>query len=130
MINPRAWSLEGGKAARAVHTFRASYFDFDSELATLTELGIKYARVPVSWCWTDHDPSEMVVKDDYGSVVYMSDEEVKDKFACRDPFYEDVYLLASEFSFVSFVLVIVFGMGIICEMLSSIRCLRLTWTSS
>jgi len=93
--NEKSQSLgEWGKAIRSIHSFRLSYYDFESELKTMSELGIKYARVPVSWCWTDHDPAELVTKGkdgDEDEMVYMTDEEVKEKFTCKDPFYDDVY---------------------------------------
>ncbi|KAL7536458.1 hypothetical protein ACHAXR_010226 [Thalassiosira sp. AJA248-18] len=91
--NDKADSLGGwGKAIRAIHAFRSSYIDFDDDLQTLSDLGIKYVRVPVSWCWTDHDPfTTLVTKDDDDDWVYMDDEEVLEKFACKDPFYDDVY---------------------------------------
>jgi len=90
-----------GKAIQTFHAFRSSYIDFDEELKTLKDLGIKYVRVPVSWCWTDHDPSELVAKvttvkvDDDGDEVevdgwsYMEENEVKEKFTCLDPFFEE-----------------------------------------
>ncbi len=90
-----------GRAIQTFHAFRSSYIDFDEELLALKELGIKYVRVPVSWCWTEHDPSELVEKvttvkvDDDGDEVevdgwsYMEDDEVKEKFTCMDPFYEE-----------------------------------------
>lgn len=90
--NDKADSLgEWGKAVRAIHAHRSSYFDFDPELQQMSELGIKYVRVPVSWCWTDHDPSKMVTKDEDGGWVYMEDKEVLEKYACKDPFYDGVY---------------------------------------
>ena len=102
--NAREKSLGGwGKAIRAVHAFRSSYFDMDSELRTMAELGIKYVRVPVSWCFTDHDPAKLVAKnethgadEDGNGLVYMNDDEVMDKYTCQDPFYEDVRWPASE----------------------------------
>ena len=88
-------SLGGwGKAIRAIHAHRSSYYDMDDELRTMAELGIRHVRVPVSWCWTDHDPSSLVRSDDLltgGTAHYMSDADVKAKFACEDPFYDGVY---------------------------------------
>ena len=46
-----------GKAIRTIHAFRSSYYDIETELRTMSELGIVYVRIPVSWCWTDYDPS-------------------------------------------------------------------------
>lgn len=80
-----------GKAVKAIHAFRSSYYDIEAELQTMSDLGIKYVRVPVSWCWTDHDPSELVATNEYGGLDYMKDDEVKDKFTCRDNFYDDVH---------------------------------------
>ena len=101
--NDKSQSLGGwGKAVKAIHAFRSSYLDFDADLGEMRALGIQYARVPISWCFTDHDPSEMVAKveaaddDEEDAWVYMSDEEVKEKFTCRDPFYKDVYWPAGE----------------------------------
>ncbi|KAL3774301.1 hypothetical protein ACHAW5_010205 [Stephanodiscus triporus] len=85
-------SLGGwGKAVRAIHAFRSSYYDIDDELRTMSKLGIKYVRVPVSWCWTDHDPTWLVTQSDNGDVNYITDDDVKEKFACEDPFYDGVY---------------------------------------
>ena len=89
-------SLGGwGKAIRAIHAHRSSYYDMDDDLRTMAELGIRHVRVPVSWCWTDHDPSSLVRGDDPlagGTTAhYMSDADVKAKFACEDPFYDGVY---------------------------------------
>jgi len=97
--NDKTQSLGGwGKAIKAIHAFRSSYYDIEQELQTMNELGIKYVRVPVSWCWTDYDPSSLITKDesregesDDDSWIYMSDEEVKEKFTCKDPFHDDVY---------------------------------------
>ena len=85
-----------GRAYRTVHAARSSYMDYDTEMPLLRALGIKYVRVPVSWCWTEYDPSLMVVKDRNPNAkgdgfIYMDDGEVKDKFACEDPFHEGVY---------------------------------------
>jgi len=90
--NDKKQSLgEWGKAIKAIHAFRSSYFDFDRELQIMSDLGIKYVRVPVSWCWTDHDPSKLVTKnDDDDSLVYMKDEQVMEMYTCKDPFYDDV----------------------------------------
>ena len=83
---------------RAISAHRSSYYDVDEELRTMRDLGIRYVRVPLSWCLTDHDPSELVTKNDdpdvdgdNSGVVYMDDDEVKEKFTCRDPFHDDVY---------------------------------------
>jgi hypothetical protein len=86
-------SLGGwGKAIRAMHAFRTSYYDMDDELRTMNRLGIKYVRVPVSWCWTDYDPTWLIYTNEYtGETVYTSDDDVKQKFACEDPFYPGVY---------------------------------------
>jgi len=90
--NDKKQSLGGwGKAIKTIHAFRSSYFDIDHELQTMSDLGIKYVRVPVSWCWTDHDPSSLITKsstDD--SLIYMDDDEVMEKFTCKDNFYDDV----------------------------------------
>jgi hypothetical protein len=85
-----------GKAIRTIHAFRTSFYDIDVELRNMKDLGIQYVRVPLSWCWTDDDPSSIVIKNEtYGapkdSAIYMSDTEVQEKFTCQDPFYEDVY---------------------------------------
>ncbi len=70
----------------------------------MAALGIKYVRVPVSWCWTEHDPVDMVTlmekegvhANDEDEWYYMSDEEVQEKFTCVDPFYDNVRWPASE----------------------------------
>jgi hypothetical protein len=72
----------------------------------MSELGIKYVRIPVSWCWTDYDPSilftmlppsdETTASDTTSSSTsnnysYMTDIEIKQKFTCQDPYYPTVY---------------------------------------
>ena len=108
--NDKLQSLGGyGKAIKAIHAFRSSYYDIERELSTMNELGIKYVRVPVSWCWTDYDPSLLITKNttseeddgDDDSWIYMDDEEVKEKFTCKDPFYENVYWPAISRNFVT-----------------------------
>ena len=93
---PRSSLGPWGRAYRTIHAARSSYMDYDSEMPLLRELGVKYVRVPVSWCWTEYDPSLMVVKDQNprargDGFIYMGDDEVRDKFACEDPFHEGVY---------------------------------------
>ena len=85
-----------GKAIQTIHAFRSSYLDFDKELETMASLGIKYVRVPVSWCWTDTDIPDIRLatknqldSDDSDDWIYMDDEEVLEKYTCADPFYED-----------------------------------------
>lgn len=92
-MNLTGGSLGGwGKAIRAIHAYRSSFYDVDAELRTMAELGIRHVRVPVSWCWTDHDPSYLVYSDELtGMAHYMSETDVKSKFACEDPFYNGVY---------------------------------------
>jgi hypothetical protein len=101
-----------GKAIRTIHAFRSSYYDIDTELHTMSELGIKYVRIPVSWCWTDYDPSilftmlppsdETTTSSDKtttsssssstsNNYSYMTDLEIKQKFTCQDPYYPTVY---------------------------------------
>ena len=96
-----------GKAITTIHAFRSNYLDFDSDLSAMATLGIKYVRVPVSWCWTDFDPEGMITEikikggdsdDENFALIYMSDEEVKEKLTCEDPFYSDVRWPASEYS--------------------------------
>ena len=95
--NDKSKSLgQWGKAYKAIHAFRSSYFDFESELQQLQNLGIKYVRVPVSWCWTDYDPTTTLATkndsdDSSDDWVYMSDDQVLEKFTCKDPFHDDVY---------------------------------------
>jgi hypothetical protein len=93
-----------GKAIKTIHAFRSNYLDFDTDLSTMALLGIKYVRVPVSWCWTDSHPKEMVKvtkpegDDDNLQVIteFMSDDDVKKKLTCEDPFYPGVRWPASE----------------------------------
>jgi hypothetical protein len=87
--SPGGW----GKAVGAVHAYRASYYDLDAELRTMAELGIRHVRVPVSWCWTDHDPARDLSHVDgaTGEATYIPDDDVRRKFACQDPFYEGVF---------------------------------------
>ncbi|KAL7482681.1 hypothetical protein ACHAW6_008338, partial [Cyclotella cf. meneghiniana] len=88
-----------GKAITTIHAFRSNYLDFDSDLSAMATIGIKYVRVPVSWCWTDFDPEGMITQikiksddsdDENFALIYMGDEEVLDKLTCKDPFYSDV----------------------------------------
>jgi hypothetical protein len=93
-----------GKAIQTIHAFRSNYLDFDTDLSTMASLGIKFVRVPVSWCLTDSHPEDMITvtkpdRDDDNvnvEVQYMSDEEVKEKLTCEDPFYPGVHWPASE----------------------------------
>jgi hypothetical protein len=93
-----------GKAIKTIHAFRSNYLDFDTDFSTMASLGIKYVRVPVSWCWTDSHPEEMITvikpegDDDNVKVIteFMSDEDVKEKLTCEDPFYPGVHWPASE----------------------------------
>lgn len=87
-----------GKAVKTIHAFRSSYLDFEKELETMASLGIKYVRVPVSWCWTDDDidPDVNLVSknetdpNNKDNWIYMHDEDVLKKYTCQDPFYEDI----------------------------------------
>ena len=95
-----------GKAIRTIHAFRSSYYDIETELRTMSELGIEYVRIPVSWCWTDYDPSYLYTllpppsdddtstsssnNDDNNNYSYMTDDEIKNKFTCRDPYHPNV----------------------------------------
>jgi hypothetical protein len=85
-----------GKAIKTIHAFRTSFYDIDVELRNMKGLGIQYVRVPLSWCWTDYDPLSIVIKNETEGVpknspIYMTDEEVQEKFTCPDPFYDNVY---------------------------------------
>jgi hypothetical protein len=96
-----------GKAIRTIHAFRSSYYDVETELRTMSELGIEYVRIPVSWCWTDYDPSYLYTllpppsdddtstsssnNNDDDNYSYMTDTEIKHKFTCRDPYYPEVH---------------------------------------
>ena len=107
--NGKEKSLGGwGKAVKAIHAFRSSYYDIEEELQTMNELGIKYVRVPISWCFTDYNPSTSLVTknttkgdDDDDNWIYMDDEEVKKKFTCPDPFHKNVYWPAIPRNFVT-----------------------------
>ena len=81
-----------------IHEFQSSYFDFDRELQEIMSVfGIKYVRVPVSWCWMDHDPSKLVTKNDNDdSLVYRKDEEVMEMYASKDTFCDGVHWPASK----------------------------------
>ncbi|KAL3786580.1 hypothetical protein ACHAWO_000734 [Cyclotella atomus] len=97
-----------GKAIKTIHAFRSNYLDFDTDFSTMASLGIKYVRVPVSWCWTDSHPEEMITvikpegDDDNVKVTteFMSDKDVKEKLTCEDPFYPGVRWPAIPRSFV------------------------------
>ncbi len=85
-----------GKAIKTFHAFRTSFYDIDVELRNMKDLGIQYVRVPLSWCWTDCDPLSIVIKNETegapkDSAIYMTDEEVRERFTCPDPFYDNVY---------------------------------------
>ena len=89
-------------AIRTFHAFRVSYLDWDEELPKIAALGIHWVRVPVSWCLTDHDPTQ----DDIlvaGSDGSDDDKLLLERFTCKDPFFEqegvDVYWPAVPRSF-------------------------------
>ena len=58
----------GRGLAHAISVFQAhrnTYVDMDVDFARLAELGIKNIRLPMSWCWTDHDPTHTNLKNIY-----------------------------------------------------------------
>jgi hypothetical protein len=71
---------------RAFHAHRTSFIDWEEDLATLSSLGVKHVRVPLSWCLTDEDPSTI---DPFGEE---DDESLAEKFTCTDPFFEEEVL--------------------------------------
>lgn len=68
-------------ALRAFQTYRVSFIDFEDDLAALAALGIKFVRVPMSWCLTDEDPTEIDNDEDEDSLA--------EKYTCADPFFGD-----------------------------------------
>jgi hypothetical protein len=73
-------------ALRAFHAHRTSFIDWEEDLATLSSLGVKHVRVPLSWCLTDEDPGSI---DPFGEE---DDESLAKKFTCTDPFFEEEVL--------------------------------------
>eukprot|EP00534_Pseudo-nitzschia_fraudulenta_P002176 CAMPEP_0201132032 /NCGR_PEP_ID=MMETSP0850-20130426/44584_1 /ASSEMBLY_ACC=CAM_ASM_000622 /TAXON_ID=183588 /ORGANISM="Pseudo-nitzschia fraudulenta, Strain WWA7" /LENGTH=677 /DNA_ID=CAMNT_0047402251 /DNA_START=94 /DNA_END=2127 /DNA_ORIENTATION=+ len=77
--------VERHGAKHAIEVFqahRSSFFDLETDLERIASLGIRTVRVPVSWCFTDHDPRTT----DLSS--YESDEDLLEDFACVDPFFD------------------------------------------
>lgn len=82
------------KALKVFHSHRTSYIDYDTDLLSLSSLGIKSIRVPISWCITDYDPSTInyknsstnnnTINNQYELLLYKH-------YTCQDPFYSDIY---------------------------------------
>ena len=75
-------------AIKTFHAFRVSYLDFDDELPRIAKLGIQRVRVPVSWCLTDHDPSDDDILGEAADEGNESDVKLEKRYTCIDPFFE------------------------------------------
>jgi len=81
------------EAIRIFHAFRVSYIDFEEDLARIAQLGIRKVRVPVSWCWTDRDPSkdrrlsQMLLNNSSGNLTEHEERTLLDRYACLDPYF-------------------------------------------
>ena len=73
------------QAIRIFHAHRISYIDWEEDLATLSDLGIRHVRVPLSWCLTDSDPETIDPKDSKN----LDEKDLQKQFTCQDPFYQD-----------------------------------------
>lgn len=78
-------------AIKTFEAFRTSYLDFDEDIPTIRNLGILRVRVPISWCLTDYDPTHddilnQSIENDDGS----DDVLLRERYFCKDPFYDDV----------------------------------------
>eukprot|EP00797_Seminavis_robusta_P000451 Sro1028_g233200.1 n/a (553) ;mRNA; r:34431-36089 len=73
--------------ARAIKIFHAHRTSFivESDIAQLARLGVQHIRVPLSWCFTNADPSRI----DLTNTSRAYQQELLDQFTCPDPFYQD-----------------------------------------
>jgi hypothetical protein len=85
-------SLQSGllQAIRVFHAHRTSFFDFEEDLATLANLGIRSIRVPMSWCLTDEDPADI-------DPSMNNETLLEEQFTCQDPTGRTIYLSRSLF---------------------------------
>jgi len=67
-------------AVRVFASHRTSFIDLTTDLEAIAALGITTVRVPMNWCWTDHDPRTT-------DLSSLTDEELFERFACEDPFF-------------------------------------------
>ena len=72
-----------GHALLVFHSHRLSFIDLDYDIPLISKLGIKHIRVPISWCLTDHDPSDIEEKNTTPEYI----AELKEKYTCQDPYY-------------------------------------------
>jgi hypothetical protein len=75
-------------AIKTFHAFRDSYLDFDVELLQIANLGVKRVRVPLSWCLTDHDPSNDSILNQYVEDEDDNASILRKRYTCKDPFFE------------------------------------------
>jgi len=78
--------LQTTTTAKALKVFQAHRTTFITEhdLEKLSSLGIRHVRVPLSWCFTDHDPDVEIT-----SLKKTNDALLLEQFTCRDPYYKD-----------------------------------------
>mmetsp|Transcript_12207 Transcript_12207/g.25750 ORF Transcript_12207/g.25750 Transcript_12207/m.25750 type:complete len:311 (-) Transcript_12207:1721-2653(-) len=69
-------------AVRVFASHRTSFIDLTTDLEAIAALGITTVRVPMNWCWTDHDPRTT-------DLSSLTDEELFERFACEDPFFSE-----------------------------------------
>jgi len=88
--------MEGGSVRDAIkifHAFRTSFLDWEEELSQMAKLGIHHVRVPLSWCLTDHDPSNddiLGMEEDTADTSEKKgdyDAELHRRYTCVDPFF-------------------------------------------
>ena len=75
--------MDGHGVEHAVRVFashRTSFIDLTTDLETIASLGVTTVRVPMNWCWTDHDPRTT-------DLSSLTDQEMLEQFACEDPFF-------------------------------------------
>jgi hypothetical protein len=79
-------------AIRTFDAFRRNYIDLENDLKYLQQLGIRRVRVPVSWCWTEHDPSQDVLLDqdisEHGKAENDHEHILLERYACKDPLFQ------------------------------------------
>jgi aryl-phospho-beta-D-glucosidase BglC (GH1 family) len=80
-------STSTAKTLKVFHAHRTSFIT-EYDLRHLSNMGIRHVRVPLSWCFTDHDPDTEIT--DLDEKDPNTTASLLEKFTCPDPFYPDV----------------------------------------